>query len=500
MMPRPWILVRWVMIAWLLQAANVLAQPAGWSHASEVAVFNPNASALSEQQLRLSIDTQSLIAAGTLRADAGDLRFGTDAAGSTLVPYWIAGGVNTTETEVWVRLPLLPANAVHRFFVFHGNAAAVDAGTTDVFDFDSEHENSATLQVDNGSPGGVTNSQRGFRFVPNEDLLLVALGKREPNGTTRTVTLFDVETQAKLEQMQVSGPAAMYSYTPLPAPRMLRAGHTYSLILFQGDSDGYYFGSSTQINPRITYLRMDYCNSCTADTFPQNFLNAIHYGYPDFLFRSAKQPPLPLRVLTTPLATSVAVAASANVVDYRQTVLVTASIDPLVGALGTIDVLVDDVTVCNDVPVIASTASCTVSAEPVGQREIRVRYNSGDPLILASEGVLTIQVDPTLPGVPRNPWALTEPGAAWIDVEPPENTGGLTIRGYFVYCTDGQYDFGALGATPPLRVAGLTDGTTYGCEVSARNNLGQGPATPIFLVTPPLNRIFIDGFELPPAG
>ncbi len=69
------------------------------------------------------------------------------------------------------------------------------------------------------------------------------------------MTLFDYATQAMVAQQQISGPAASYSYQPL-SPIWLTAGTQYVLELFPGTADGYYFGTSTQINPLLTYYEM----------------------------------------------------------------------------------------------------------------------------------------------------------------------------------------------------------------------------------------------------
>jgi len=190
---------------------------------------------------------------------------------------------------VWVRVSSLPANATTRLFVFTGNnAAAVMSSPIATFDADTPAANgsggnSATAQVSGANTGGVINSQRGFRFSPNEDVLLLQVGKNEPNGSTRYITLFDFATQAILLQTQVSGPAAQYSYADV-APIWLTQGTQYLLELYQGATDGYYFGASPQIDPHLTFYDMRYCNSCTKDTFPTNSLGGMHYGYSDFTF------------------------------------------------------------------------------------------------------------------------------------------------------------------------------------------------------------------------
>ena len=62
-------------------------------------IFKPvtitnSGSALSDYQVKLNVDTQSLISAGKMRSDCGDLRI-KDSDKSTDLPYWIESGCNT---------------------------------------------------------------------------------------------------------------------------------------------------------------------------------------------------------------------------------------------------------------------------------------------------------------------------------------------------------------------------------------------------------------------
>lgn len=256
------------------------AQPAGWSQAIPIAITENSATASTGYQMRFVLDTSAMA------PNAADLRFGADAAGTTLLDYWIESGAGTANTVVWVKLPALAASGTLTIYMFSGNPAAVTASTVNVFDFTDTNTNSATNQVASGGAGGATLSQRGFRFTPNEDVLLTQFGKREPNGTTRYITLFDFATQAIVAQQQISGPAATYTYADANQPVWLTAGTQYILTLYQGATDGYYFGTSTQISSKLTYGDMRYCNSCTENTFPTNILSNFHYGYPDFQFRT----------------------------------------------------------------------------------------------------------------------------------------------------------------------------------------------------------------------
>jgi hypothetical protein len=266
----------------LLCAGTVLAQPAGWSSVTQLTVTENSGAALTDYPVLVTIDTASLIAGGLMRVDAGDLRFGSDSGGVTLLNHWVDSGVNTASTTVFVRVPSLPANGEVIIYMFYGNPAATDASALSTFD----GPYSATNQVTGGSTNTVSNSQRGFRFSPNVPILVTRFGKNEPTGTTRYVTMFDVATQAIVHQQQVTGAAGTYSYQDItpPPPFWLTAGDEYILEIFQGVGDGYYFQTSSQINSYLTYYDMRYCNGCTENTFPTSALGNYHYGYPDLEF------------------------------------------------------------------------------------------------------------------------------------------------------------------------------------------------------------------------
>ncbi|MDI9339832.1 MAG: DUF2341 domain-containing protein [Sediminibacterium sp.] len=257
------------------------AQPAGWSYVKQIKVVNTATNSAINYQLKLTVNTQSFIAASQMLATGDDIRFGKTCNGATLYNYWIENGINTPTTNIWVKIDTIPAGGSRIFYMFYGNAAAT-ATSAVVGVFNGPH--SATDSVATGASGGATNSQRGFRFTPTEDLLVTHFGKREPNGTPRTVTLFDFATQAIVNQFTVTGAAAQYNYNTLTNPIWLVNGTQYILSLYQGPADGYYFGTSSQIGQHMTYGDMRYCNSCAANTFPTNVLSNFHYGYPDLWY------------------------------------------------------------------------------------------------------------------------------------------------------------------------------------------------------------------------
>lgn len=261
--------------------AVAVAQPVGWSYVQPLQAQNNTASLVTNYQLQFTVNTQTPIGAGQMNANGDDIRFGKDCAGTTLFNFWIESGINTASTVIWVKIDSLPASGTMQFYMFYGNASATSASAV-MGTFIGPH--SSTDSVASGGAGGVANSQRGFRFAPNEDVLMTHVGKREPTGTTRTVTLFNFTTQAIITQQTVGGPAAQYSYNPLTTPVWLITGTQYTLQLFQGAGDGYYFGTSSQIGQHLTYYDMRYCNSCTQNTFPTNTLTNYQYGYPDMWY------------------------------------------------------------------------------------------------------------------------------------------------------------------------------------------------------------------------
>lgn len=257
------------------------SQPLGWGFIRSITVSNSATVAAVNYQLKLIVNTQTIITANQMQATGNDIRFGKNCTGTTLYNYWLESGINTPTTTIWVKIDTIPANGTRTFFMYHGNSTVTAVSSIpNVF----SGPNSSTDSVASGSSGGAVNSQRGFRFTPTEDLLVTHFGKREPNGTPRTVTLFDFTTQAIVAQGTVTGAAAQYNYNPLNAPIWMAGGTQYILSLYQGPTDGYYFGTSSQIGQHMTYGDMRYCNSCAANTFPTSILTNFHYGYPDLWY------------------------------------------------------------------------------------------------------------------------------------------------------------------------------------------------------------------------
>lgn len=81
----------------------------------------------------------------------------------------------------------------------------------------------------------------------------------------------------------------------------------------------------------------------------------------------------------------------------------------------------------------------------------------------------------TVPGVPTGVTAAAGNGQATISFTAPADNGGSDITGYIVTSSPGGIT--ANGATGPITVTGLTNGTEYTFTVTAVNIAGNGPAS-----------------------
>lgn len=272
-----------VAIAFLSNVAK-----AQWSQLASITVTNNENKLVRNWQLPIYMNTAGLVAANYMQADGDDIRFSSECSSVVPLNYYIDSGMNTAKTKIWIKIDSLNPLATRVIYLFMANPAATGASTLATFNGPF----SSTNQVTGGASGGVTNSQRGFRFTTKQNIIVSSFGKNEPNGSTRYVTLFDWNTQAIVKQEQVAGAAGSYSYQQLSSPVWLPKNAMYTLQLHQGGSDGYYFGNSSQINDALTYHDMRYCNGCTQNSFPNNTLNNFHYGYPDMQFYTVDTPVL----------------------------------------------------------------------------------------------------------------------------------------------------------------------------------------------------------------
>ncbi|MDD3474689.1 MAG: DUF2341 domain-containing protein [Candidatus Dojkabacteria bacterium] len=94
-----------------------------WLHRKTVSVSNDTGSTLTDEDVLVTVDTETLITEGKLQSSCNDLRF-VDSDDSTVLDYWIEGGCGGTTTQVWVRIPSLPAGGKTIYMYYDNSVVA----------------------------------------------------------------------------------------------------------------------------------------------------------------------------------------------------------------------------------------------------------------------------------------------------------------------------------------------------------------------------------------
>ncbi|MEM3126745.1 MAG: DUF2341 domain-containing protein [Candidatus Woesearchaeota archaeon] len=107
-----------------------------------ISINNAFGSSLTDYQVKITLDTASLISAGKMKSDCGDIRV-LDSDGTTIIPHWIElnpsweGGstCNTLSTVIWVKVPLIPTGS-KIIYVSYGDPSAISTSNAEAtFEF-----------------------------------------------------------------------------------------------------------------------------------------------------------------------------------------------------------------------------------------------------------------------------------------------------------------------------------------------------------------------------
>lgn len=114
----------------LILACSILSLPGfsqcfnAWTYYEPITITNNNP-AQTDFQVSITINTAALIAAGKMNAAGNDIRFVEDLVCCTALPHYVQSGINTTTTNVWVKVNL-PANTTKTIYIRYGNSAATN--------------------------------------------------------------------------------------------------------------------------------------------------------------------------------------------------------------------------------------------------------------------------------------------------------------------------------------------------------------------------------------
>jgi hypothetical protein len=100
--------------------------PTDWACRREIELSSSGS--IFDYQVKIELNTASLVGAGKMRSDCADVRF-TDSDKVTLFPFWLESGCNSDTTVFWVRVPRVSSGK--RLFLYYGRPSAVSAVSGD---------------------------------------------------------------------------------------------------------------------------------------------------------------------------------------------------------------------------------------------------------------------------------------------------------------------------------------------------------------------------------
>ena len=107
-----------------------------------ITITEQSGNTLTDYQVRLEIDTATLISEGKMNEDCSDVRFTYEnSTGEYEIPYWIESGCNSANTIIWIKVPEIPANGETTIYMYYGNPSATSESNGDaVFEFFDDFE------------------------------------------------------------------------------------------------------------------------------------------------------------------------------------------------------------------------------------------------------------------------------------------------------------------------------------------------------------------------
>lgn len=109
----------------LVSGSNCSDCYSDWDHVREVLIDNSsNNQELIGHQVKVELNTQSLISNGELESDGKDLRFATPDCEELC--FAVDSGMNTSNTLLWVKTDTIEASSMDTIYMFHGNSSASD--------------------------------------------------------------------------------------------------------------------------------------------------------------------------------------------------------------------------------------------------------------------------------------------------------------------------------------------------------------------------------------
>jgi hypothetical protein len=403
-----------------------------FAHRVPVNVTNGGAAALTNSLAVVSIDHAALVAATKARADGGDLRFSDDQCNP--LDFWVDHGLDTAAARIWVKVPNLAVGA-NTLYAFYGAPAETRVNDPALL-FGAGLL--ALYPMTEGTGTVVHDRVGGFDL----DMTGTVAWQAGPRQGTFAVSGFGSGTATRTATKPVVG--ADFSVFAAINPTDV-SGTTQGIIgNYQGDSvPGWTLklqGGSSQymfITNAGGWCQDPASSGAAANTW-QSLGAKREAGLKTAYLNGAAN--------GTSCAGDTRDVSTNNTGPW-QLGRSYGSQYPLSGA-------------------IAFTALYGVTKTDAEMAALHAGLAFGSSLTLALGAEIGRAGAPTITN------ADGQDEQAVFTFTPPTSNGGSAITSYTVSCNGGEKTVS--GATSPLTLTGLTNGTTYTCVVRATNELGDG--------------------------
>lgn len=181
------------------QNAGVCCPFNGWNYVVPITITNNGAATTANLQTLLKINTQTPISQGKMQANGNDIRFVYNTCGSYL-DYYIENGLNTNATNIWVRMPAIPAGGTIIIYMYYGNAGAAASAVT----FNNMFPNVLTINAPSPLSGTVT-----YDWIDIQPGAVITMNSQQPLILQARKIIFNGSFNgANLGYLPAAGPGA----------------------------------------------------------------------------------------------------------------------------------------------------------------------------------------------------------------------------------------------------------------------------------------------------
>ncbi|MFC1925980.1 DUF2341 domain-containing protein [Chloroflexota bacterium] len=182
--------------------------------------INNTGSTLTDYQVKITVDTETLIGQSKMQSDGDDIRF-TSSDGSTGIDYWIESGIDTDSTIIWVEAPSVP-NGDSTIYIYYGNSGA---GTGSNFGNTFPNTSFQDLFTDSSKVNGTDSSN--ITVTSGEAQLAISTTESSDQSQTTTGSEYEVHQNNWTAQTFYAGFSGKLTKVALWLSR--EGTHTYLL-------------------------------------------------------------------------------------------------------------------------------------------------------------------------------------------------------------------------------------------------------------------------------